>query len=99
VEEVRALKEQPGGELQVHGSSRLVRTLHEAGLIDEYRILTFPVTVGQGKRLFSENAAPQRYRIVDSRITASGVVYTAFTPEPFSIGDISIEDGKEVISS
>src|SRR4051812_4566261 len=99
VEEVRALKAQPGGELQVHGSARLVRTLHEAGLIDEYRILTFPVTVGRGKRLFGEDAAPQRYRMVDSRITASGVVYTAFTPEPFAIGDITVEGGKEVISS
>jgi dihydrofolate reductase len=99
VEEVRALKEQPGGELQVHGSARLARTLHEAGLVDEYRILTFPVTVGQGKRLFGEAAAPQRYRMVDSRITASGAVYTAFTPEPFTIGEISIEDGREVINS
>ena len=99
IEEIRALKEQPGGELQVHGSAQLARTLHEAGLVDEYRILTFPVTVGQGKRLFGEAAPPRRYRVVDSRITAAGVVYTALQPEAFSGGEITIEDGREVLDS
>ncbi len=96
VEEVRALKERPGGELQVHGSARLARTLHDAGLVDEYRLLTFPVTVGAGKRLFGEDAPPRSYRLVDSRITSTGVVYTALAPEEFKTLDLlDEEDGAE----
>jgi hypothetical protein len=47
--------------LQVHGSAMLARSLHEAGLVDEFRILVFPVYVGKGKRLFSEGAAPSGF--------------------------------------
>ncbi|SNY42965.1 dihydrofolate reductase family protein [Paractinoplanes atraurantiacus] len=58
LEEVRRLKELPGGELQVHGSWKLVQALREAGLVDLYRLLQYPVVVGTGKRLFPEGSAP-----------------------------------------
>lgn len=55
---VRRLEERPGGELQVHGSWELARSLHEAGLVGEYRLLVFPVCVGTGKRLFTAAWTP-----------------------------------------
>ena len=58
VEAVTRLKDSGEGELQVHGSCGLAKTLQEAGLVDEYRLLVFPVLVGAGKRLFSDRAAP-----------------------------------------
>jgi hypothetical protein len=57
----KQLKQLPGGELQLHGSWGLAHTLPEAGLIDEYRLLTFPVTVGSGKRLFTPGAPASGY--------------------------------------
>jgi dihydrofolate reductase len=94
---VRALKEQGEGELQVHGSCRLVRALHAAGLVDEFRIITFPVVLGQGRRLFPEGAAPTGFDVVESRMTAAGVGYRAMTPKPLSFGAYAVEEGKEVV--
>jgi len=95
VTEVTRLKEQPGGELQVHGSAGLARGLHEAGLVDEFRILVFPVYIGQGKRLFGEGAAPSGFTLVDSSTTSTGAVYSALTPMPFQAGTVQVVDGKE----
>lgn len=95
---VTALKDERGeGELQVHGSARLVSTLHAAGLIDEYRLLTFPVTVGAGKQLFPAGAPPTAFTVVDSRITSTGAVYTALQPTPMSLGEFTVVDGKESV--
>jgi dihydrofolate reductase len=95
VKEVSRLKEQARGELQVHGSAMLARSLHEAGLVDEFRLLVFPVYVGKGKRLFNEGAAPSGFTLVDSRITSAGVVYSALTPALFRAGTVRVVDGKE----
>ncbi|MGC4857418.1 dihydrofolate reductase family protein [Micromonospora sp. DT4] len=61
VDAVRRLKERPGGELQVYGSWQLVQTLHEAGLVDRYRLLQYPVVVGSGKRLFPDGSTPATF--------------------------------------
>lgn len=95
---VARLKEQPGGELQVHGCARLAATLHAAGLVDEYRLLVFPVTVGAGKRLFTPDAPPSGFRLLETRPTPSGGVYSVLEPVPFARGDITVEDGREVTS-
>jgi dihydrofolate reductase len=95
IEQIRDLKNKPGGELQVHGSCGLAQSLHQAGLIDEYRLLTFPVAVGTGKRLFTDGAPASGFTVVDSRITRSGTTYVALQPKPFRVGDIEVEDGKE----
>lgn len=97
VDQVRRLKEQPGRELQVHGSWQLVRTLHDAGLVDEYRLMVFPVVLGSGKRLFAEGAATSGFTLVDSDVTGAGVIYQVLRPAEFRTGGITIEDGKEVI--
>jgi dihydrofolate reductase len=86
------------GELQVHGSARLAQSLHTAGLIDEYRLLMFPVTVGAGKRLFTEDAPSSGYTLLESRTTSTGARYQAVAPKAFQVGGLSVEDGKEVSS-
>lgn len=95
VEAIRHLKERPGRELQVHGSWRLARTLHDAGLVDIYRLFYFPVVVGTGKRLFDHDAVPSSFRLVDSETTSAGATVLTLNPSQFGIGDFVVQDGKE----
>ncbi|GAA4074056.1 dihydrofolate reductase family protein [Nonomuraea soli] len=100
IEQVRKLKEQPGGELQVHGSWRLVRSLHDAGLVDVYRLIQVPVVVGEGKRLFAEGAVPATYRITESQVLAggSGAISLTLRQAGFGstgVGEFVVEDGQE----
>ena len=98
VTKVKALKNGLGeGELQVHGSAQLAATLHEAGLVDEYRLLVFPVCVGPGKRLFSEQATAIGFEVVDTRTTPAGVTHLVLRPSSFQTGAIGIADGKETM--
>lgn len=77
---VRALKEQPGPDLQIIGSGNLIQTLEGASLIDAYHVWTFPVVLGRGKRLFGEAAGPMTLRLVTSKVSASGVVMSTYVP-------------------
>ena len=100
VEQIRRLKEQPGRELQVHGSWQLVRTLHDAGLVDTYRLIQFPVVVGTGKRLFEAGAVPATYKITHGEVLPGGAVSLTLRQDGFGslgTGDIVVEDGKEVL--
>jgi dihydrofolate reductase len=97
VDAVSALKEKPGRELQVHGSWQLARTLHDAGLVDEYRLLVFPVVVGSGKRLFADGATTSAYTLVDSEVTSAGAVHLVLRPTAFRAGEFVVEDGQETI--
>ena len=92
VDAVARIKDTGDGELQVHGSCGLAKTLQEAGLIDEYRLLVFPVLVGAGKRLFSDVAAASGLTLVRSSVTGAGCVYSEFTPAPFSVGSVGVEE-------
>ena len=67
---VRKLKAEDGGELQVHGSAGLIQTLLAEDLVDELRVIVFPVTLGEGKRLFGEGTIPRTWRLTATRITA-----------------------------
>ena len=78
--EVAKLKAMPGRELQVHGSGALARTLLENDLVDEWRLLTFPVIVGAGKRLFPDAGVATGLRLVESRTTGSGVAIHVYQP-------------------
>ena len=72
--QVARLKQQDGPLLQVHGSSNLIQTLLAHDLIDEFRLWTFPVVVGSGKRLFGQGCVPGDLTLVKSGSTANGVV-------------------------
>ena len=79
--EVQALKNQPGGTLLVEGSAQLVHTLAQHNLVDEYRLMVFPVILGQGKRAFPDSMpVPAKLTITDSRTVGSGVLLLNLTP-------------------
>lgn len=80
VSEIKKLKDQDGPEIQVHGSSNLIQTLIKNNLIDEYRLWIFPVTVGQGKRLFGDGTIPTGFKLTESRISESGVIISIYKP-------------------
>ncbi|TMR90454.1 dihydrofolate reductase family protein [Nonomuraea basaltis] len=103
IEQVRRLKAQPGGELQVHGSWQLVRALHDAGLVDVYRLIQFPVVVGDGKRLFADGAVPATYQITESQVLSGGSGAVALTLSQTEIGttgtgEFVVSDGEEAIA-
>ncbi len=75
---VRALKEQDGPELQVHGSATLLQTLIAHGLVDEFRLMVFPVVLGAGKRLFGDGAMPAGLELTSSRTSSTGVLITRY---------------------
>jgi dihydrofolate reductase len=75
-----ALKAEDGPELQVHGSSNLIQTLLRHNLVDEYRLWVFPVVLGSGKRLFSDGAIPAGLKLLDSKVSTTGVVIGTYEP-------------------
>jgi dihydrofolate reductase len=77
---VAALKREEGGDILVVGSTELVRTLLEHGLVDELRLIIDPVVVGGGKRLFHDGGALRTLRLVDSRVTSTGAIIATYTP-------------------
>jgi dihydrofolate reductase len=79
-EEVARLKKEDGPEIQVHGSSDLIQTLLRHGLVDQFRVWTFPVLVGEGKRLFGEGTQPQTLKLVDSQVSTTGVAMNTYEP-------------------
>ena len=80
VDRVRALKDQPGRELQVHGSHGLAQTLIRHGLVDEYRIWVYPVVLGNGKRLFGDGTVPTAFERTETRFTSTGVAVHRYRP-------------------
>ncbi len=78
VQEIKNLKEQNGPELQVHGSSNLIQTLLKHDLIDEFRLKIFPITLGTGKRLFGNGTIPASFKLVESKISTTGVIVATY---------------------
>jgi dihydrofolate reductase len=79
-EEVSRLKELPGKDILVFGSGDLVNTLMQHGLIDEYRLMVFPVVMGSGKRLFEDKIEGTVLRLVETKTFGSGVVVLSYRP-------------------
>ena len=79
-DQVEKLKKKHDGNIVVHGSARLVQSLLENDLVDELRLMVFPVVLGTGKRLFGETSDMKTLRLVDSKVAGDGVAI--FTYEP-----------------
>jgi dihydrofolate reductase len=77
---VAELKAKPGRELQVHGSRTLIQWLFDNNLVDEFNLLTFPVVVGQGTRLFPDSGPDRALELVESGATPSGVTIQVYRP-------------------
>lgn len=80
--EIGKLKAGTGPLIQVHGSAELIQTLLRHDLIDEYRLWTFPVVVGDGKRLFADGATPMDLTLVRSAPTQNGVLMSIYRRRP-----------------
>ena len=74
VDEIRALRSQPGEDIVATGSITLVHDLTAAGLVEEYRLFVYPVVLGHGRRLFAEARGMPRLRLVEARPFRSGIV-------------------------
>jgi dihydrofolate reductase len=77
---INELKAEQEGELQVHGSGDLIRWLFDNHLVDEIILLTYPVVVGQGTRLFPDSGPDTALDLVDSRVTSEGVTIQVYRP-------------------
>lgn len=78
VEDIEKLKNSDGPDLQVHGSGQLIQTLLQHDLVDELWLKIFPLTLGQGKKLFAEGAIPAAFELIDSKVTPTGVIFANY---------------------
>jgi dihydrofolate reductase len=90
VKEVEKLRQEQDGDIVIHGSARLVQTLIEHDLVDELRLMVYPVVLGSGKRLFGETTDKKPLRLVDSKVVGDGVAILIYEP--------TREDAKESAS-
>jgi dihydrofolate reductase len=91
---VAALKDARSGEIQVHGSGGLLQTLIEHDLVDEYRLWTFPVLLGNGKRLFDTGTMPAGLELIDSTTSSTGVVINRYRRAgDIRSGEFAVDEG------
>jgi dihydrofolate reductase len=81
VEEVSKLKAMPGKDILVAGSGQLVQTLMQHDLVDEYRLMVYPVVLGSGKRLFKDGSGRKALRLVEAKPVGSGVLTLIYRPD------------------
>lgn len=80
IEELRAVKESDGPDLVIQGSSTIYPALLAAGLLDRLTVMTFPVVLGHGKRLFGEGTPAKTLRLVEHKVSSSGAVIATYEP-------------------
>jgi dihydrofolate reductase len=80
-EEISKLKQQPGKDILVFGSCTLVHTLMQLDLIDEYRLMVYPVVLGSGKRLFVDGIDKKALKLAERKTFSSGVIVLTYQPE------------------
>jgi len=79
-ERIAELKASDGPELQVHGSGNLIQTLLRHNLVDQYRLWVFPLVIGSGRRLFADGTIPSGLKLVDSKVSTTGVMIGTYEP-------------------
>ena len=96
MKEIIELKRQDAPEIQVHGSSNLIQTLLKNDLIDEFRVWTFPLAIGTGKRLFGEGTVPIGLKLLDCRISTTGVSIATYAGSgKINTGSVALENPSE----
>jgi dihydrofolate reductase len=78
VDELKELKASDGGDLKVHGSGNLAQTLFKHDLVDELHLMTFPITLGVGKRLFGDGTIAAAFKLTASLVTGNGVIFANY---------------------
>jgi dihydrofolate reductase len=78
VEELKKLKNSEGPDLQVHGSGNFIQTLLKNDIVDQLWLKIFPVTLGPGKKLFAEGSIPAAFKLTDSKVSPSGVIFANY---------------------
>lgn len=78
VDDIKKLKESGDTDLQVIGSGNLCQTLFKHGLVDELRLMTFPITLGEGKRLFAEGTSAAAFTLGEHFVASNGVIYASY---------------------
>jgi dihydrofolate reductase len=78
--EISTIREEVDGDVVVHGSAQLVQSLVDNGLVDELRLMVFPVVLGAGKRLFGETSDKLPLKLTDSRAVGDGVTIQVYEP-------------------
>ena len=91
---VQKLREEPGGEIRVWGSADLIGTLARHDLVDEYRLVVYPLVLGRGKKLFPDGFAVTTLELAESRALASGVVVNTYrrSDEPLIVNERTFSD-------
>lgn len=78
IDDLKMLRNSEGSDIQVHGSGHLIQTLLKHDLVDEFWLKTFPITLGNGKRLFSEGTIPAAFKLTNSLVTPNGVIFANY---------------------
>ncbi len=78
IDSIKQLKDGEGSDIKVHGSGNLAQTLFENDLVDELHLITFPVTLGAGKKLFGEGTNAAAYTLIDSVVASNGVIFASY---------------------
>ena len=90
---LKKLKGEEGPDLLTQGSSNFLQTLWSHGLVDEFWVLTFPLVLGKGKRLFEDGAAPTGLKLIKSKIYSNGVIVAKYVPDgAVKTGSFSLEE-------
>src|SRR5437867_7830115 len=96
VQEIIKLKKQDGPEIQIHGSGNLIQTLLKHDLIDEFQVWTFPLSIGNGKRLFGEGTIPAGFRLLDCKSSTTGVIIAVYARDgKIKTGSFALENPTE----